>query len=569
MQNKLIIIQATCIYDSIPRRAFLKLGDGTDIIGYIIGRLKGCGGNICIATSDRPEDDVFAKAAGEHSVGIYRGELDDIPRRLAGAAAQYGAENFIRVFANYPFIDIPLMERLYEAHVAGHYDYSYNEHLHGVLWGTGCDVFNTAFLKRMVEDGMTESQMRTVESYIRQNAGKHKVFEYDYHERRSGYKVNIESEKDYEVAVEIANNIPEITNDGIVKYLNDHKVLAAHNLEAPPKEAGIEKLFLNSFKTDAILQRRFPDMTYPISVEMTLTNACNMNCVYCSDAMLRSRQGMTEQISLEEFKRLFDDLAKGGTKGIVIEGGGEPTLYSHFDEVVDYARGSGLAVGLITNGSRRLPEETLSKFEWIRVSLDASTAEEYKELKGVGFYERVLDNIAYYARHCPAVGVGYVVTSRNISQIEPLVMRLREMKAAYIQLRPVVDCDELYPRGVDLSYLKVYRTNGFGVQVDGMVENAEGGNHGLPCYASSITSVISGDGSVYICGRLNIYDWLKPIGNIKEKSFSEIWGGEERRRQLEMISDREFCRAKCPQCRVSKFNALFDKLYAIKSTHFI
>ena len=62
MQDKLIIIQATCIYDSIPGRAFLKLGDGTDIIGYIIGRLKGCGGNICIATSDRTEDDVFAKA---------------------------------------------------------------------------------------------------------------------------------------------------------------------------------------------------------------------------------------------------------------------------------------------------------------------------------------------------------------------------------------------------------------------------------------------------------------------------------------------------------------------------
>ena len=244
-------------------------------------------------------------------------------------------------------------------------------------------------------------------------------------------------------------------------------------------------------------------------------------------------------------------------------------MYSRFDEVVDYARNAGLAVGLITNGSKRLSEETLSKFEWIRVSLDASTPAEYKELKGVDFYERVIDNIAYYAKHCPTVGVGYVVTSQNISQIEPLVIRLRELKASYIQLRPVVDCDELYPHDVDLSYLKFYMTREFGVQVDGMIENARPGNHSLPCYASSITSIISGDGSVFICGRLNIYDWLKPIGNIREQSFSDIWNGEERRKQLEMISDGKFCKENCPQCRVTKFNVLFDKLYSIKSTHFI
>ncbi len=42
------------------------------------------------------------------------------------------------------------------------------------------------------------------------------------------------------------------------------------------------------------------------------------------------------------------------------------------------------------------------------------------------------------------------------------------------------------------------------------------GNDNLPCVANSITSIISGDGNyVYLCGRLNIYDWIPPIGNIK------------------------------------------------------
>ena len=102
-----------------------------------------------------------------------------------------------------------------------------------------------------------------------------------------------------------------------------------------------------------------------------------------------------------------------------------------------------------------------------------------------------------------------------------------------------------------------------------MKENAESGNEGLPCYASSITSIISGDGSVYLCCRLNIYDWLQPSGNIKNQTFHEIWNGSERKKQLEMIKDREFCGKNCPQCRVSKYNQLFERLLTTKSVHFI
>ena len=310
-------------------------------------------------------------------------------------------------------------------------------------------------------------------------------------------------------------------------------------------------------------------MSYPISVEMTLTNTCNLKCVYCSDNELRTRQGRTAELDLDVIKRLFDDLSANGTSGVVLEGGGEPSLYTKFDQVVSYAREKGLALGLITNGTVRLQDELLKAFEWIRVSLDASTAEEYLALKGVDCFEKVLSNIAHYAQYCQTVGIGYVVTNKNISQIESLVMRLREIGAAYVQLRPVVDCEELYPKGVDLSFLKFYQNSTFGVIVDGMKENAQPGNGGLSCMTNSITSIISGDGSVYLCGRLNIYDWLNPIGNINEQTFHEIWNGSERLKQLEMVHDGEFCKQNCPQCRVSKFNQLLERLENTKSKNFI
>ena len=72
-----------------------------------------------------------------------------------------------------------------------------------------------------------------------------------------------------------------------------------------------------------------------------------------------------------------------------------------------------------------------------------------------------------------------------------------------------------------------------------------------------------------LISRLNIYDWLQPIGNIKNQTFHEIWNGSESKKQLEMIKNKELCSKNCPQCRVSKYNELFERLLQTKSVHFI
>ncbi len=564
-----IILQVSNIGVSYQNRNF-SLINGQTVVSYLIGRLKRdleC--KVIITTSDRLEDDIFERIAVREQVEIFRGNFEDVLERICGAVRHDGCENFIRVFANYPLIDLQHMKELYREHIEGNFDYSYNEHQQGVLWGIGCEIFSTDFIQRLDQEKLDLVQRETISFYVRQNAATFKINKKCVCDKRPGYKLYLETEKDLEVIQELVENLQEINDKNISDYLASHKILSKYNLDAPSKEVGIEKLFLHPAKIQNLLNQQAYDISYPISVEMTLTNTCNLNCVYCSDNELRTRQGRNAELSLDVIKRLFDDLAANGTSGVVLEGGGEPSLYTKFEQVVSYAKEKGLALGIITNGTVRLEDKLLRAFEWIRVSLDASTAEEYLELKGVDCFERVLSNIAHYAQYCQTVGIGYVVTNKNISQIESLVMRLREIGAAYIQLRPVVDCEELYPRGVDLSFLKFYQNSHFGVIVDGMKENAQPGNGGLSCIANSITSIISGDGSVYLCGRLNIYDWLKPIGNINEKIFHEIWNGNERLKQLEMVHDGEFCRHNCPQCRISKFNQLLERLENTKSKNFI
>lgn len=564
-----VIIQISNINESLNHRN-KQLINGEQQIVFLIKRLqKEFGENVIIATTNRPEDDDIEAIAKILHVKIYRGKFNDVLSRLFDAASFFDAENFIRVYGNYPLVDLEQAKELAREHIEGAYDYSYNEHQNGVLWGTGCDVFKTDTLEQLNKSLKDQYQREMVSFYLRQNKDRYSIYKKEVMKKRPGYKLSYETEKDLKVIHEIINNTKEITNREIITYLNTHEIISKYNVETPPKEVGIEKLFLHEKKVEDILQNGSNSMSYPISVELTLTNRCNLKCVYCSDLELRERQGNEAFLSYDILSRLFEDLSKGGTKGVVFEGGGEPTLHPDFSKLVQRAKENNLAVGLITNGTVRLDKSDLKELEWVRVSLDASNAEEYVNLKGVDCFERVLSNIAHYAQHCNTVGVGYVVTNNNLSNIETLILRLRELKVSYIQLRPVVDAPDLLPDEKDLRYLECYRSATFNVIVDGMKENMEGGNDRLPCVANSLTSVISGDGSVFLCGRLNIYDWFNPIGNIKTQSFSEIWHGEERKRQLHMVGDASFCSKNCPQCRISKFNTLFQRLSQTKSVHFI
>ena len=164
--------------------------------------------------------------------------------------------------------------------------------------------------------------------------------------------------------------------------------------------------------------------------------------------------------------------------------------------------------------------------------------------------------------------MGYVVTNQNTGDIETLILRLKEFGVKYIQFRPVVDHDDLLPT-IDLTYLKRYQAEDFAVIIDGMKDNLITGNNGLSCTANSLTSVITADGGVYFCGRLNIHPWVKPTGNLHKESFNEIWTGEERRRQHAQVMDKTFCKKYCPQCRLTKFNELFQRVSSIKTGGFI
>jgi len=542
------------------------------VLEHIVGRLKRVPEieGICLATSNQDYDNALCRIASALGIEVFRGSADNLINRIALAAKKMHAEIIVNVQGNYPLVDPEMTSQLIWHHITGGYEYSFNEHNKGVVCGMGCQIINRKTLETFVnKNARTKSQQSAGVLFLLQNRHLFKTYQFFYEDPRPHYRVSLEQENDLFLLEAIFNAIKIPRIQSVIEFLDKNPLIARSNYINVGQEVGLEKLWLFPDKAKA-LQRvapHSPDMTYPVSVELSLTNRCNLNCVYCSDRGLRTRLG--GEIEIEVLRDLFADLKQGGTQGIVFEGGGEPLLYRDFDTAVHSAYKKGFGCGLITNGTKSICPATLKCFDWIRVSLDASTGQEFKAMKGTDLFEKVLHNIERYVVHCPTVGVGYVVTSRNISSIEPLVLRLRNLGVSYVQFRPVIDHPELLSEDDDLSYLKRYESPAFQIMVDAMKLNRVMGNKGLPCKAHSLTTVVTADGGVYLCGRLNKYHAFQPIGNLHNASFHKIWNGRVRSRQADMVLNPEYCRRHCPECRITKFNELLARLETITTRRFI
>lgn len=567
--NYIGVVQVKFGSSGLPGRSLASIGNET-VLEFLLHRLKKASflSKVLVATTPEADDDQIVEMVRKAGIEVYRGESADVLKRLYGAVKDYSPKGVVKILGNSPLVDIDEMKFMVMEHDANGYDYSYNEHARGVIFGMGCSVFSLKVLESLALSGELTDEQREIGSlYIRQHQEKFKILKRCSSSPRPLVRVYLDEMRDVELIKSIVKYVPVITNEAVGAFLDENTLLTEYQKGSGISETGLEKMFLFPEKITGYMNGS-SDTTYPVSVELSLTNNCNFDCVWCSDGNLRTRLG--GELSLDDIRRLFRDLEDGGTKGVVIEGGGEPAIHKDFQEIVRIGAECGLSLGLITNGSMHLPEDIVTCFEWIRVSLDAATPEQHASAKKVKMFEKVMKTIKFVGQHKgkTTVGVGYVVTNANTENLENLLLRLRNYSVDYIQFRPVIDNPDLWPSD-NLLYLKKYETAAFKVDLGAMDANNAKGNGGRPCYAHSMSSVITADGGVYLCGRLNIYDWVKPTGNLHQHSFRDIWLGAERMRQSQAVSDPQFCKEHCPECRMTKYNLLIDRIKSFKTKSFI
>ncbi len=119
----------------------------------------------------------------------------------------------------------------------------------------------------------------------------------------------------------------------------------------------------------------------PLSVNLDVTTACNYRCDHCVDMDILNTGIRYEH---EQLKNSLTTLIDRGLRSVIIIGGGEPTVYPGFADIVRHLKARDIKIGVVTNGSRmdRIAEvaDVLTKGDWVRLSLDSGDNETFRAM---------------------------------------------------------------------------------------------------------------------------------------------------------------------------------------------
>jgi MoaA/NifB/PqqE/SkfB family radical SAM enzyme len=136
----------------------------------------------------------------------------------------------------------------------------------------------------------------------------------------------------------------------------------------------------------------------PVEAYFEVANRCNSKCATCP--LTFSPQEQAAQLSLADFSTLVDQLPH--LRRAVLQGIGEPLLNRDLAAMIVHLKRRGVYVVFNTNAvlltRRRQVELIESGLDELRVSLDGSTPETYRKVRGIPAFDRVVANVAEMVR---------------------------------------------------------------------------------------------------------------------------------------------------------------------------
>ncbi|OQP50364.1 radical SAM protein [Niastella yeongjuensis] len=277
---------------------------------------------------------------------------------------------------------------------------------------------------------------------------------------------------------------------------------------------------------------------YPISISFEPTTSCNLRCPECPSG-LRAFTRPTGMLQKDFFRQTIDQISKE-LLYLVFYFQGEPYLNPAFLDMVKYAAGKGIYTATSTN-AHYLTDENARKtvesgLDRLIISIDGTTQDVYQQYRVGGKLNKVLEgarNIVKWKKELksktPFVFFQFLVVKPNEHQIEDVKRLAKEIGVDEVRFKTAQvydyeqDPNKLIPT---IEKYSRYRKNQQG-QME--FKNALN-NH---CWRLWHATVISWDGLVVPCCFDK--DAQHPLGDLKGKSFKEVWHNDKYKRFREQV----------------------------------
>ena len=318
-----------------------------------------------------------------------------------------------------------------------------------------------------------------------------------------------------------------------------------------------------------------------IEVNYDCVLRCKMCQLWTAD-FKKSRIGKKKILSLDEMKAAIDELSSSGIKNYCFIGG-EPFLRKDLLDIIGYCKERNLSCITVSNGyliEEELAERiVLSGLDILAVSIDGPTNEIHDRIRGVkGAFDHAVRAIKLIrkrqkelnAEH-PKVAIACTVSSNNFLNLPDMIdlaksLDVREIRFQYISVigkgtleltnrmmgEKVIGTHNFV--GIPPSYLVPREQIDKLDDVLNEINKRAGGQ--VECHLDP--AFLTGDRSFMETGIFPVWDCAEPwsraymtptgdfmpcpmfpdynMGNIREKSFKEIWNGKRARNLRKRLS---------------------------------
>ena len=301
---------------------------------------------------------------------------------------------------------------------------------------------------------------------------------------------------------------------------------------------------------DVVKLRRAPGL--PDQVHVSITDRCCLPCRMCD--IWRIKPG--EELTTNEWKGVFDQVAAwAGPTGLNFAGG-EPFLRKDLTELISYATGIGFTVTANSNATlfneRKVAEVAASGLDILYVSMDGLEAKTHDLMRGeVGTHARVMRTLDLVDKvPNPRVIIAMIISRHSVSEIRGMADWTRE-RGYQVVYQPLFNNfgreydpqwfvnsphfprpEQLDELDAALDYLIYIKEN------DGHVCNAPGQlremkryfrnpsvSNGLPCNAGHSDISLDPYGNFLLCF------WLPPVGDVRTTPIPWMWNSMKSQRR--------------------------------------
>jgi spore coat polysaccharide biosynthesis protein SpsF len=215
-----VFLQVRIDSNRLPAKALLEMA-GEPLLSFAMRALKRVNADIRALLTDAASAETLAPVADRHRFQVYVGDPEDVLRRYAAAARDFGVDTVVRATGDNPVVSGYLADEILREHLSVGADLSGYDDL---PLGTGVEVLSADALQRTEAEARDPYEREHMTQYIYRHSDEFRVHRIPAPEmyRYPAGRVTVDTPEDYhfvrELVEAVYNGSPIEIND-VVSWL--------------------------------------------------------------------------------------------------------------------------------------------------------------------------------------------------------------------------------------------------------------------------------------------------------------------------------------------------------------